>query len=90
MKPEEWGWHIVDGKCLPMKTDTPGAPAELLDIIILVVARNCATQRGAHVDNMACNAVMCVQNAEVQVVLVATGNCLMFQMIAWPEAIARC
>ena len=34
----------------------------------LVVARKCATQRGAHVDNMACNAVMCVQNAEVQVV----------------------
>ena len=33
MKPEEWGWHIVDGKCLPMQTDKPAAPAELLDII---------------------------------------------------------
>ena len=54
----------------------------------VIVARNCATQRGAHVDNMACNAVMCVQKAEVQVV--ATRNCLMFPMIAWIEAIARC
>ena len=33
MKPEEWGWHIVDGECLPMQTDKPAAPAELLDII---------------------------------------------------------
>ena len=78
----------MDGKCLPMQTDRPAAPAELLDIIYLVVARNCATQRGAHVDNMACNAVTRVHNAEVQVV--ATRNCLMFPMIAWTEAIARC
>ena len=33
MKPEEWEWHIEDGKCLPMQTDKPAAPAELLDII---------------------------------------------------------
>ena len=26
MKPEEGGWHIVDGKCLPMQTDKPAAP----------------------------------------------------------------
>ena len=26
MKPEERGWHIVDGKCLPMQTDKPAAP----------------------------------------------------------------
>ena len=32
MKPEEWGWHIVDVKCLPIQTDKPAAPAELLDI----------------------------------------------------------
>ena len=56
--------------------------------LYVIVARNCATQRGAHVDNMACNAVMCVQKADVQVV--ATRNCLMFPMIAWTEAIARC
>ena len=33
IKPEEWGWHIVDVKCLPMQTDKPAAPAELLDIM---------------------------------------------------------
>ena len=87
MTPEERGWHIVDGKCLPMQTDKPAAPAELLDIISCSCMKVCDT-RGAHVDNMACNAVMCVQNAEVQVV--ATRNCLMFPMIAWTEAIARC
>ena len=52
------GWHIVDGKCLPIQTDKPAAQADLLDIII-VVARKCAIQRGAHVDNMARFAVMC-------------------------------
>ena len=56
--------------------------------LCVMVARNCATQRGAHVDNMACNAVMCVHKAEVLVV--ATRNCLMFPMIAWTEVIARC
>ena len=57
MKPEEWRLHIVDGKCLHMQTDKPAEPAELIDII--VVARNCATRRGAQVDHMVCIAVMC-------------------------------
>ena len=69
----------MDGKCLPMQTDRPAAPTELLDIVSCSCKKLC-TQRGAHVDNMACNAVMCVHNAEVQVV--ATRNCLMFPMIA--------
>ena len=33
MKREEWGRHTVDGKCIPMQTDKPAVPAELLDII---------------------------------------------------------
>ena len=58
MKPEERGWHIVDGKCLPIQTDKPAAPAELLDIVSCS-CKHCATQRGAHVDNMARFAVTC-------------------------------
>ena len=45
MKPEEWGWHIVDGKCLPMQTDKPAAPAELLDIIYCSCKTLCNTKR---------------------------------------------
>ena len=45
MKPEEWGWHIVDGKCLPMQTDKPAAPAELLDIISCSCKTLCNTKR---------------------------------------------
>ena len=45
MKPEEWGWHIVDGKCLPMQTDKPAAPAELLDIIYCSCKKLCNTKR---------------------------------------------
>lgn len=33
MRPEDWGWHIVDGKCLPKQTYLPPAPLELLDVI---------------------------------------------------------
>ena len=33
MKPEEWGWHIVVVKSIPMQNDKPAAPAELLDSI---------------------------------------------------------
>ena len=43
MNPEEWGWHIVDGKCLPMQTDK--APAELLDIISCSGKKLCNTKR---------------------------------------------
>ena len=79
MKPEQWWWHIVDGKCLPMQTDKPAAPAELLDIIYCSCKKMCNTNR------CTCRqpGLICVQNAEVQVV--ATRNCLMFPMIAWTE-----
>ena len=45
MKPEEWGWHIVDGKCLPMQTDKPAAPAEPQDIICYSCKKLCNTKR---------------------------------------------
>ena len=44
-KPEEWWWHIVDGQCLPMQTDKPAAPAELLDIIHCRCKKLCNTNR---------------------------------------------
>ena len=75
----------MDGKCLRIQTDKPAAPAELRDIIYLADARNCATQRGALVDNMARCAVMCDR---MQVL--ATLNCLILPMIAWTEDAARC
>ena len=30
---EEWGWHLRDGKLLPVPTDHPPAPKTLLKII---------------------------------------------------------
>ncbi len=33
MKPKDWGWHIVDGRCMPLQIDQPAAPLELLDVI---------------------------------------------------------
>ena len=55
---EERGLHIVDGKCLPMQTDKPAEPAELIDITH-IVARNCATRRGTHVGNTVHISVIC-------------------------------
>ena len=52
--------HIVDGKCLPVQTDKPAEPAELIDILTHIVdARNCATRGGTHVGNVVYIAVMC-------------------------------
>ena len=45
MKPEERGWHFVDGKCLPIQTDKPAAPAERLDIISWRCKKLCNTKR---------------------------------------------
>ena len=35
----------MDGKCLPMQTDRPAAPAELLDIICCSCKKLCNTKR---------------------------------------------
>ena len=85
MKPEECGWHIVDGICLPMQTDKPAEPAELPDIISCSCKKLCNTKRCTCRKHGLHGSDLC-QNAEVQVV--ATRTCLMFPMIAWTEAIA--
>ena len=32
-RPEEWGWHNIDGKYLPKFPNKPAAPTELLEVI---------------------------------------------------------
>ena len=84
MKPEEWGWHIVDGKCLPMQTDKPAAPAELLDIIYCSCKKLCNTKRcTCRQHGLQCSDV-CTECRGT-----SCRNCLMFPMIAWTEASAR-
>jgi len=45
MKPEEWGWHMVDGQCLPIQTDQLAAPSKLLDVICCNCKTDCNTKR---------------------------------------------
>ncbi len=45
MKPEDWGWHIVDGKYKARQTSEPPAPSQLLDIICCGCKKDCNTRR---------------------------------------------
>lgn len=45
MKPEDWGWHITDGKFFPTQTDQPPAPSKLLDVICCNCKKDCNTRR---------------------------------------------
>ena len=45
LKPEEWGWQITGGKCLPLETDLPAVPSELLDVICCNCKTECATRK---------------------------------------------
>ena len=33
MDPEDLGWHVLDGRFMPIMTDQPVAPPELLDVV---------------------------------------------------------
>ena len=43
LKPEEWGWQLVDGLLQPIKTDLPPGPANLLEIIRCKCTTGCST-----------------------------------------------
>jgi hypothetical protein len=45
MKPEEWGWHIVEGKYMPIQTDQPAAPSHLLDVICCNCKTDCSSRK---------------------------------------------
>jgi len=45
MKPEDWGWHVLDGRYLPIQTDQPAGPSELLDIICCRCKEDCSTRK---------------------------------------------
>ena len=67
MKQEEWGLSILNGTCLDnMQTKKPAEPAKLPDILCCrTLQENCATQRGAHVDNMVVYVeAMCAHNMQ--------------------------
>ena len=89
MKPEVWGLYIVDGKCPPMQTDKP-ARANITDIHHIVVARNCATRRGAHVDNIVYIAVMCAHRMRGTCISNSKLHDFPDNCMEMDEAIARC
>ena len=33
MNPEDWGWHVIGGRFMPIMTDQPAGPPELLDVV---------------------------------------------------------
>lgn len=45
IKPEEWGWRIVEGNYLPVNIDKPPAPSHLLDMICCGCNKHCNTNR---------------------------------------------
>ena len=45
LKPEDWGWYAHDGRLMPLQTDKPAAPSEILDIICYNCTNDCSTKR---------------------------------------------
>lgn len=45
MNPTDWGWRIVEGRCMPKQTDQPAAPSEVLDVICCSCKTDCNTKR---------------------------------------------
>ena len=45
LMPEEWGWHLQQGQLLPIQTDLPPAPEELLNVIRCGCTTDCSSQR---------------------------------------------
>ena len=68
--PYEWGWHLFEGKCLPMLTDQPAGASELL-----VICCNC--KKTSLVRNVDSIVVIIVVNVKVKVVPMHSFlNCL--------------
>ena len=44
MKPKDWGWQIVEGRYMPIHTNQPAAPSELLDVICCSCQKDCNTK----------------------------------------------
>ena len=65
VRPEVFGWHVADGRYLPIQTDQPAAPSELLDVTMssVVAVKRTVPPVCAHAENMACLAQMCAENA---------------------------
>ena len=45
LKPEDWGWYVHDGRLLPLQTDKPAAPSEILDVICCSCTKDCSTKK---------------------------------------------
>ena len=45
MDPKDWGWHVLDGRLMPIMTDQPVAPSELLDVVRCSCKKDCSTNR---------------------------------------------
>ena len=45
LQPEEWGWSVGEGGLMPMHTDLPPAPDELLQIIRCNCQTDCGSMR---------------------------------------------
>lgn len=45
LRPEDWGWEVVSGMFMPVKTSLPPAPESLLNIIRCKCKANCDSKR---------------------------------------------
>lgn len=45
LPPQDWGWKLVDGRFLPIRTDIPAAHASLLEIVRCNCKSDCGSQR---------------------------------------------
>ena len=45
MDPKDWGWHVLDGRFMPIMTDQPAAPPEILDVVRCSCKKDCSTKR---------------------------------------------
>ena len=52
LQPQDWGWKLVDGSLLLIRTDLPAAHASLLEIIIGATVNLTVAPRDVHAENM--------------------------------------
>ena len=76
MDPKDWGWHVLDGRFMPIMTDQPAAPPEILDVVRCSCKKDFSTKRCTCKKHA--NALPIAEN--VVVLTAQTHSCLIYQM----------
>ena len=77
--PNDWGWHVLDGRFMPIMTDQPAPPPEILEVVRCSCKKDCSTKRcTCKKHGLPCTPLTFAEN--VVVLAAQTHSCLISQM----------